>query len=1155
VLYDGYGPPTGTVSGTNSRRNAVPGDYYYDRDTGDVYKMSPDVVVNYCVWDPDNSDMDEYFFVSGGLNAVKYGNGVGSIKGSVGVSSGKWYWELDPAAAYGYGWHIGIGSDSTGFDGVDFYYETDGKSYFGINGNKYDDGDSTAFGDTFTGTNIISVALDMDNGKIWWAKDGVWQASGDPANGTNEAFSGITGTIYPMANEYFGSAQLRANFGQSAFSHSVPAGFNSGLYQASDEGIWSVVTSVSGSLQEAIDRIPVWHDGAGTPSGTLGAYKDYYLDRDDGDIFKKERYVTHSCTWNPDDKDAGIDLSNGNLTCSSNDLFTNSVRATDGVSSGKWYWEITYTQEDLVGTSYLGIANGSAAMSQLCGWNANSWGYSETDGKIYFNSSGYDYGDTYSTDDVIGIALDMDSGKVWFAKNGVWQGGGDPETGAGEAFSGLTGTMYPCAAPHRTDDVFTANFGATGFAYPAPAGFDTLTSWFSGWFRKWNPDGRYHTKEYINNTISTLSGTVHLWDRVGTALTPRTDGDDIDYKYGDIKGSGNVIAGGYSNANDSILTVQGDIGLRKLNSIPTTDSDFWKLYVREYGTSVPVVLDEWQIAHLEVSNASSGYSCCFNDPYYVVVGGYTVNLSNTWVRVWYTTALNGNWQYNDVYSSGRCYPTAIGHDGSNYFICSRVIPNDGNPFVYQAKVFYSDTLDGTWNSSTIYNSDLASFTPYGMIYDSDNGLYVVAGTYAGVEAVYCYYSSTLSGTWGSTRVDSGGGNFGSGRDLLYDGTNYVICGGQNFDRQGYKSSCDIWYSTSVSGSWSTKQIEYDGINDIRGTSIAYNGSNQYVIVGEGANPYGPVKVWYSSSLSEGWVDKEIASGGHGYSIIHDGASYIVVGDSGGGNDSYPKAWFTSDPSGSWSSVLMDSLYSDGNAYCICYDDDHTFFASGCCTSDEISSAKVFYSTTMSGSWSCGKESSVFALDDLGNEYDLVTGSGIDHGNLSGLTDDDHPQYHTDARGDARYYTETELDNGQLDNRYYTESEVDDLITTVSGAIDRSLESKEMTIFEPDQVNTQVPMFHVNDRIYPNGVDVIAVSIQLSEGTSYTMGFEEWSGDPLSFSSTIEDVSTTASGSYAEVETTDIDDSTIASGNWVFLDIPSTDVDWVVSTCVFRKKHS
>ena len=38
------------------------------------------------------------------------------------------------------------------------------------------------------------------------------------------------------------------------------------------------------------------------------------------------------------------------------------------------------------------------------------------------------------------------------------------------------------------------------------------------------------------------------------------------------------------------------------------------------------------------------------------------------------------------------------------------------------------------------------------------------------------------------------------------------------------------------------------------------------------------------------------------------------------------------------------------------------------------------------------------------------GGGVtDHGNLTGLGDDDHTQYHNDARGDARYYTKAEID--------------------------------------------------------------------------------------------------------------------------------------------------
>ena len=47
---------------------------------------------------------------------------------------------------------------------------------------------------------------------------------------------------------------------------------------------------------------------------------------------------------------------------------------------------------------------------------------------------------------------------------------------------------------------------------------------------------------------------------------------------------------------------------------------------------------------------------------------------------------------------------------------------------------------------------------------------------------------------------------------------------------------------------------------------------------------------------------------------------------------------------------------------------------------------------------------------------FVNGSlgSIDHGLLTGLSDDDHPQYHTDARGDARYMpTGVNAQNGYI----------------------------------------------------------------------------------------------------------------------------------------------
>lgn len=47
------------------------------------------------------------------------------------------------------------------------------------------------------------------------------------------------------------------------------------------------------------------------------------------------------------------------------------------------------------------------------------------------------------------------------------------------------------------------------------------------------------------------------------------------------------------------------------------------------------------------------------------------------------------------------------------------------------------------------------------------------------------------------------------------------------------------------------------------------------------------------------------------------------------------------------------------------------------------------------------------------------GGGVtDHGALTGLSDDDHSQYHDDARGDVRYYTKSQVDtslSGKADN--------------------------------------------------------------------------------------------------------------------------------------------
>ncbi len=54
-------------------------------------------------------------------------------------------------------------------------------------------------------------------------------------------------------------------------------------------------------------------------------------------------------------------------------------------------------------------------------------------------------------------------------------------------------------------------------------------------------------------------------------------------------------------------------------------------------------------------------------------------------------------------------------------------------------------------------------------------------------------------------------------------------------------------------------------------------------------------------------------------------------------------------------------------------------------------------------YGAGEANKFLQVNPAGNALEWDTAAGItDHGMLTGLLDDDHPQYHTDARGDLRY---------------------------------------------------------------------------------------------------------------------------------------------------------
>ena len=151
-------------------------------------------------------------------------------------------------------------------------------------------------------------------------------------------------------------------------------------------------------------------------------------------------------------------LANGNLQLTTNSGLHYS---TIGVSSAKWYAEWNATSAG--GSQMVGIAKGLAGGSYL-GSNSDGFGYYGSNGQKY-NGSGVNYGATYGSGDIIGVALNLDDGNITFYKNGVSQG---------TAFTGLSSGTYFFAGGESGMTGYW-NFGQRGsFAYTPPTGYVSL---------------------------------------------------------------------------------------------------------------------------------------------------------------------------------------------------------------------------------------------------------------------------------------------------------------------------------------------------------------------------------------------------------------------------------------------------------------------------------------------------------------------------------------------------------------------------------------------------------------------------------------------------------------------------------------------------------
>jgi len=177
------------------------------------------------------------------------------IRSTLAATTGKYYWEAKIATSNTLCIipmetrlviNLSDGSPADDLYGVQRYSDS--------TSNIYDDGtfvqNTSAMWGGITSSDIISFALDLDNGKLFLAKNGAYKnqsgATGDPVNGTNPTFTisdttktygfytemrgnDNNGTIMNFGNGYFGttavsSAGTNAS-GNGIFEYDVPTGF------------------------------------------------------------------------------------------------------------------------------------------------------------------------------------------------------------------------------------------------------------------------------------------------------------------------------------------------------------------------------------------------------------------------------------------------------------------------------------------------------------------------------------------------------------------------------------------------------------------------------------------------------------------------------------------------------------------------------------------------------------------------------------------------------------------------------------------------------------------------------------------------------------------------------------------------------------------
>ena len=169
--------------------------------------------------------------------------------------------------------------------------------------------------------------------------------------------------------------------------------------------------------------------------------------------------------------------SEGNCQFNGGAVSLDSMRGTIGMPTGKWYWEVKVIAIGVGGN--IGIATNDSALSAggtLTGVLQQYSGFKSING--WSNNGSYG---GFTTGDIIGVALDMDSGSIEFYKNGSSQGVAYASLDTSLTFfpfvQGSTSLQYGLNFGNPSFSISSGNSDGNGygnFEYAPPSGYLAL---------------------------------------------------------------------------------------------------------------------------------------------------------------------------------------------------------------------------------------------------------------------------------------------------------------------------------------------------------------------------------------------------------------------------------------------------------------------------------------------------------------------------------------------------------------------------------------------------------------------------------------------------------------------------------------------------------